>query len=64
MSARGGYRSKHKKPVQTTLGRAPQNGNGEFLDLSHLRKPIDTSLFGLTQVLSLFETATDEVLEV
>ncbi|GJQ73029.1 hypothetical protein Trydic_g1663 [Trypoxylus dichotomus] len=60
MTSRSGNRSK-KKIVYTTLGKAPQSNETETIDLSHLRKPIDTSLFGLSQILSLFETATDEV---
>lgn len=52
-----------KKKLQTTLGRAAEMPKMEDddLDLSHLRKPIDTSIFGLREVLSLFETATAEV---
>ncbi|KAI4459658.1 hypothetical protein MML48_6g00007238 [Holotrichia oblita] len=57
MSTRSGNRSKQKRSVQTTLGKAAQNSDPdpEIIDLSHLRKPIDTSLFGLSQILSLFK---------
>ncbi|KAJ8941451.1 hypothetical protein NQ318_016891 [Aromia moschata] len=51
---------KGKKPLQTTLGKAPTQAEKE-VDLSHVQKPIHTSIFGLRQVLSLFETATEEV---
>lgn len=55
-------KSKSRKPVETTLGRArPSGGKEGTIDLSHLRKPIETSVFGLKQVLTLFETATEEV---
>ncbi|KAJ8971574.1 hypothetical protein NQ314_000628 [Rhamnusium bicolor] len=49
-----------KKPLQTTLGKASCQNERE-VDLSHVRKPIHTSIFGLKQVLSLFQTATEEV---
>lgn len=51
---------KGKKPLQTTLGKASDN-NEKDVDLSHVQKPINTSVFGLKQVLSLFQTATQEV---
>ncbi|XP_017787183.1 PREDICTED: zinc finger protein 800 [Nicrophorus vespilloides] len=50
---------KAKKQLQTTLGKAPKKYTS--VDISHLRKPIDTSVIGLRQVLHLFETATNEV---
>lgn len=49
-----------KKPLQTTLGRAGPSTEDKH-DLSHLRKPIHTSIFGLSQVLSLQENGTQEV---
>lgn len=56
-------KNKSRKLLETTLGKASSStGKDETLDLSHLRKPIETSIFGLTQVLTLFETATDEVM--
>lgn len=54
-------RNKNKKHLEGTLGKAPSTKNNDSIDLSHVRKPIDTSVFGLSHVLSLFETATDEV---
>ncbi|XP_030760454.1 uncharacterized protein LOC115885627 isoform X2 [Sitophilus oryzae] len=50
---------KIKKPLQTTLGKAskPPDQN----DFSHLRKPIETSVNSITQVVSLLENATAEV---
>ncbi|KAK4883506.1 hypothetical protein RN001_006825 [Aquatica leii] len=53
-------KSKNKKPLQTTLGKAPVCISDE-VDLSHVQKPIDTSIFGLREVLTLFKTATEEV---
>ncbi|XP_023015680.2 uncharacterized protein [Leptinotarsa decemlineata] len=50
---------KGKKPLQTTLGKASL-GEKE-VDLSLVGRPIDTSIFGLKQVLTLFQTATEEV---
>lgn len=52
---------KNKKPLKTTLGKAPSHVE-KPVDLSHIQKPINTSIFGLREVLSLFETATNEVL--
>ncbi|KAK5650805.1 hypothetical protein RI129_001834 [Pyrocoelia pectoralis] len=60
MTTRAALKNKTKKPLETTLGKAPTNGN-EQIDLSHIGKTIHTSLFGLRQVLALFETATEEV---
>lgn len=51
---------KGKKPLQTTLGKAASQSDKD-VDLSHVRKPIHTNIFGLHQVLSLFQTATKEV---
>ncbi|KAJ8919134.1 hypothetical protein NQ315_012119 [Exocentrus adspersus] len=51
---------KNKKPLPTTLGKAPCENEKE-VDLSHVQIPINTSVFGLKQVLSLFQTATTEV---
>lgn len=51
---------KSKKPLQTTLGRATSN-TGEKIDLSNVRKPIHTSIHGLSELLSLRETSTPEV---
>ncbi|XP_018332086.1 myb-like protein X [Agrilus planipennis] len=63
MTTRNSFKNKVKKPLETTLGKAPIQCLKEesFEDLSHIRKPIDTSIFGLGQVLSLIHTATDEV---
>ncbi|KAL3276754.1 hypothetical protein HHI36_012124 [Cryptolaemus montrouzieri] len=49
---------KLKKPLDLPLGKSPSQ---KEIDLSHVRLPIDTSIFGLKQVLTLFETATFEV---
>jgi hypothetical protein len=54
------HKNKTKKQVETSLGKAPKDAE-KGPDLSHLRKPISTSVFGLKQVLSLFQTATSEV---
>lgn len=51
---------KSKKPLQTTLGRAAPN-TGEKIDLSNVGKPIHTSISGLSELLSLRETGTQEV---
>lgn len=51
---------KSKKPLQTTLGRAVPSA-GEKVDLSHVGKPIHTNILGLSQVLSLPQTGTQEV---
>ncbi|KAF2894530.1 hypothetical protein ILUMI_11658 [Ignelater luminosus] len=61
MTTRAASKNKNKKPLETTLGKAPAYITDEPIDLSHIRKPIDTSIFGLKQVLTLFETATEEV---
>lgn len=60
MANRAGKKS--KKPLQTTLGKATDNTEKD-VDLSHVQKPINTSVFGLRQVLSLFQTATTEVID-
>lgn len=52
---------KSKKPLQTTLGRAAAPSTGQKVDLSHVGKPIHTSVFSLSQVLSLTQTGTQEV---
>lgn len=49
---------KLKKPLDLPLGKATSHKD---VDLSHVRLPIDTSVFGLKHVLTLFETATNEV---
>lgn len=53
--------SKKSKPtvLNTTLGKAPVGE--EDVDISVVWKPIDTSIFGLREVLDLFTTATNEV---
>lgn len=51
---------KNKKVLKTTLGKAPFDSQQE-LDLSHLGKPVATSINGLRHVLSLIQTATSEV---
>lgn len=51
---------KSKKPLQTTLGRAAPN-SGEKVDLSNVGKPIYTSIFGLSELLSIRENGTQEV---
>ncbi|XP_076252461.1 uncharacterized protein LOC143191361 isoform X2 [Rhynchophorus ferrugineus] len=50
---------KAKKPLETSLGKASTKSTED--DLSHLRKPIATSITGIKQLLSLLETATIEV---
>lgn len=63
MSSKTGNKSKSKKCIKTTLGTSkPCNINENIVDDSHVRGPIHTSIFGLREVLSLFTTATDEVL--
>ncbi|CAG9859186.1 unnamed protein product [Phyllotreta striolata] len=52
---------KTKRPLQTSLGKAPCQNDKEEIDVSHVRKPIETSIYGIQQVLLLLETATDEV---
>ncbi|XP_044757179.1 uncharacterized protein LOC123315521 [Coccinella septempunctata] len=49
---------KLKKPLDLPLGKATSYKD---VDLSHVRLPIDTSVFGLKHALTLFETATNEV---
>ncbi|KAK9884422.1 hypothetical protein WA026_007269 [Henosepilachna vigintioctopunctata] len=49
---------KLKKPLDLPLGKASLQ---KEVDLSHVQLPIETSVFGFKQVLSLFETATSEV---
>ncbi|EEZ97246.1 hypothetical protein TcasGA2_TC011044 [Tribolium castaneum] len=58
----GRCKSKTRKPLETALGKAPKDSE-RAADLAHLRKPIETSVFGLKQVLSLLQTATSEVRE-
>lgn len=56
-------KSNKRRKLQTTLGKAaevPKNEEDD-VDLAHLRKPIGTSIFGLREVLSLLQTATEEV---
>lgn len=53
---------KSKKPLQTTLGRAAPT-TGEKVDISHVGKSIHTSIFGLSNLLSLPQTGTQEVIE-
>uniref|UniRef100_A0A1Y1MYT8 C2H2-type domain-containing protein n=1 Tax=Photinus pyralis TaxID=7054 RepID=A0A1Y1MYT8_PHOPY len=60
MTTRAALKNKTKKPLETTLGKASTSSHEE-IDLSHVGKTIHTSLFGLRQVLALFETATEEV---
>lgn len=60
MAAKNSFK---KKKLQTTLGKAvevPKQDDGH-LDLSHLQKPIVTSITGLPDVLSLLQNATAEV---
>ncbi|XP_056638296.1 uncharacterized protein LOC130446220 [Diorhabda sublineata] len=52
---------KAKRPLQTTLGKAPVSNEKEEIDLSLIKKPIETSIYGLHQVLNLLKTATEEV---
>lgn len=52
---------KVKKPLLTTLGKAPAKSKTFETDVAHLRKPIETSLSGIKQVLSAWENATNEV---
>lgn len=58
MASKSGKKS--KKPLQTTLGKAA-NQSDKDADLSHLRKPIHTNIYGLHHVISLIQTATKEV---
>lgn len=54
---------KNKRTLQTTLGKASHDpGKEDETDLSHMWKPIQTSIFGLEEVLALFKTATEEVI--
>lgn len=50
---------KLKKPLDLPLGKAISHKD---VDLSHVRLPIDTSVLGLKHVLTLLETATNEVI--
>ncbi|KAJ3640783.1 hypothetical protein Zmor_027325 [Zophobas morio] len=58
----GKWKPKPKKVVETSLGKAPKDAE-KGPDLSHLRKPIATSVYGLKQLVALFQTATPEVQE-
>ena len=61
MSSKTAYKGKKKKPLKTTMGKALVTNEVEKVDLSHIRRPIETSLFGLRHALSLFDTSTEEV---
>ncbi|KAL1491962.1 hypothetical protein ABEB36_012475 [Hypothenemus hampei] len=50
-----------KKPIETTLGKAPTKNNDEENDISHLKKPIETNIAGIKQLLSVWSNATNEV---
>ncbi|XP_050311954.1 zinc finger protein 800 [Anthonomus grandis grandis] len=52
-----------KKPIETTLGKAPISSK-EAPDVSLLRKPIDTNLTNLKRIVSLLEGGTDEVKDI
>lgn len=62
MSSKTAYKGKKKKPLKTTMGKALVTSEVEKVDLSHIRRPIETSLFGLRHALSLFDTSTEEVI--
>lgn len=51
---------KSKKTLTNTLGKAP-NHHEVIDDLSQVLKPIDTSIYGIRQVLAIFHKGTDEV---
>lgn len=51
---------KTKKPLQTTLGKAAIQA-GEKVDLSNVGKTLHTSIFGLSQLLALRQSGTEEV---
>lgn len=53
---------KARKPIETTLGKAAVKPKEKENDISHLRKPIETSVSGIKQILSILETATNEVI--
>lgn len=53
-------KGKIKKPLGTTLGKG--TNQEDDIDLSHIQKPIHTSVFGLKEVFELFKNATSEVL--
>lgn len=53
-----------KKKLQTTLGKAieiQKEETGDCLDVAHLKKPIETSIYGLREIVSLLQNATNEV---
>lgn len=52
-------KGKIKKPLGTTLGKA--SSQEDDIDLSHIQKPIHTSVHGLKEVFELFKNATNEV---
>ncbi|XP_066257036.1 uncharacterized protein [Euwallacea similis] len=52
--------TKKKKPIETTLGKSQANSKLKK-DVSHLRKPIQTSISGIKQTVTVWESATQEV---
>ncbi|XP_066138352.1 uncharacterized protein [Euwallacea fornicatus] len=52
--------TKKKKPIETTLGKSQANSKLKE-DVSHLRKPIQTSISGIKQTVTIWESATQEV---
>lgn len=48
-------------PVETTLGKAADLFENEPPDLGIVGKPIETSLFGLHEILKMFQTGSNEV---
>ncbi|XP_050513309.1 uncharacterized protein LOC114334531 isoform X2 [Diabrotica virgifera virgifera] len=54
---------KVKKPLQTTLGKAPGQNEKEEMDVSHLKRPIETSIYTIQEIMNLLKNATEEVKE-
>ncbi|XP_072397859.1 uncharacterized protein [Diabrotica undecimpunctata] len=54
---------KVKKPLQTTLGKAPGQNEKEEADVSHLKRPIETSIYNIQDIFNLLKNATEEVKE-
>ncbi|CAG9765168.1 unnamed protein product [Ceutorhynchus assimilis] len=50
-----------KKPIETTLGKAPDKPKQNEKDISALRQPIETSVRGAKELAALLQTGTDEV---
>lgn len=58
MTAKGNVK---KKKLSKAAEEVPQADEDDDLDLSHLQKPIETSIRGLREAASLLQTATAEV---